>query len=257
LTSDEKKEKMTALHKAAKLGDESALEALLANGADTAALTTKKWNALHFAAAEGNLDCVNKLIEAGIDIDRRSGAMGGGWATPLFLAAKGGHVDVVTALLKKGANPDSAAMFSWTPLHIAVARDNAEVVQVLLDNGAKPNALTDSQESPFHMAAKRGNADILKVLIESKKVDKNGTTNMGATALHLAAEGGHEEAVKYCVHLGIPINAMDRNGRTAADLSNPDFAAKYRSVKDVSGHAACFKYLRSKGGKHAWELKKK
>ena len=63
-------------------------------------------------------------------------------ATPLFAATLKGHAEVVVALLKAGANPNTP--FTWglgmlasaTPLHAATQKGHTEIKALLLKAGA-------------------------------------------------------------------------------------------------------------------------
>lgn len=55
---------------------------------------------LHVAAASGHVACVEALLRAGCSVHLRDY----GGRSPLFLAASGGHVEVVTALRGAGAH---------------------------------------------------------------------------------------------------------------------------------------------------------
>ncbi|NCQ26609.1 MAG: ankyrin repeat domain-containing protein, partial [Armatimonadetes bacterium] len=180
-----------------------------------------------------------------------------GWATALYLAAKGGYVATAQALIDRGANVDPAAMQSWTPLHIAASRGQQEMVACLLAAGANANALTDLGDPALHLAAAEGHAAVVKTLVEVGKVDKCAVNAEGFTALHLAAQNGKFETAKYLLDIGVPINGLNHSGRTATDLSNPEFAKQWRSVRDTSGHKKVYDHLQSRGGKHGWELKAK
>jgi hypothetical protein len=257
LSDEDRRHKVTELHKAAQAGNVSTIRKLLQDGADKAALTDRKWTALHYAAEGGHVEAVCSLIEAGLPVDQRTSAMGGGWATALYLAAKEGHAAAAKALIDRGAGVEAAAMQSWTPLHIAASRGQQEMVACLLTAGANANALTDLGETALHLAAAEGCVAVVKTLVEAGKVDKCAANAEGFTALHLAAQNGRFETAQYLVDIGVPINGLDKTGRTAADLSNPEFAKQWRGVQDTTEHKKVYDHLRSRGGKHGWELKAK
>src|SRR2546423_5776647 len=73
--------------------------------------------------------------------------------TPLHLAADGGHIEVVEALLKAGANPDAWDRWSWTPLHRAAEGGHVRVVEALLKAGANPDAADEWSPTPMHRRA--------------------------------------------------------------------------------------------------------
>ena len=87
----------TALMMAAFKHNKAAVAAMIAKGAQ---VNRKGWTALHFAAAAGDLDIMNMLLEhhAYIDAGSPSGL------TPLMLAAREGMEDAVKLLLEQGAD---------------------------------------------------------------------------------------------------------------------------------------------------------
>ena len=68
--------------------------------------------ALMIAAREGHLDIVTKLIEAGATVDQADKF---GW-TALMFAAENGHLNVVTKLIEAGATVDQASKYGSTAL---------------------------------------------------------------------------------------------------------------------------------------------
>lgn len=70
---------------------------------------TKNASALHFAAAGGNAEIVNYLIEAGLEIDSRISKSDNsyGFATPLHIAVGNKNIDITNLLLEAGANVNS------------------------------------------------------------------------------------------------------------------------------------------------------
>jgi ankyrin repeat protein len=87
----------TALMMAAFKHNKAAVKAMIAKGAQ---VNRKGWTPLHFAAAAGDLDIMNILLEhhAYIDAGSPSGL------TPLMLAAREGMEDAVKLLLEQGAD---------------------------------------------------------------------------------------------------------------------------------------------------------
>ena len=61
-------------------------------------------------------------------------------ATPLHLAAQGGHLAVAEALLAAGADLALATGAGQTPLHKAAFEGHDAVAELLLARGSDPNA---------------------------------------------------------------------------------------------------------------------
>lgn len=87
----------TALMLAAFKVNRPALEALLAKGAE---VNQTGWTALHYAAASGNNDIVQLLLDHFAYIDAESPNK----TTPIMMAARSGHILTVKLLLEEGAD---------------------------------------------------------------------------------------------------------------------------------------------------------
>jgi len=55
-------------------------------------------------------------------------------------AADNGHAEVVNALIKNGAAPNTQDLDGWTALMKAIYRGHTEIVKVLVENGANVNS---------------------------------------------------------------------------------------------------------------------
>jgi ankyrin repeat protein len=114
----------------------------LAQGASVNARERKGQTALMWAAADGHVDVVDALLDAGADFRTplRSGF------TPLFFAVRAGHAKVVFRLLEAGLDinapmrPDQGPGKPTTPLILAVENGHFELAAALLEAGADPNS---------------------------------------------------------------------------------------------------------------------
>uniref|UniRef100_A0A453MP23 Uncharacterized protein n=1 Tax=Aegilops tauschii subsp. strangulata TaxID=200361 RepID=A0A453MP23_AEGTS len=94
---------------------------------------------------------VRRLLNEGMDVNAPAWGPKSPGATPLHLAAQGGHVKIMDELLERGANIDARTKGAcgWTPLHIAAKERNKRVVRFLVENGAfLPPDLNDHRFNP-------------------------------------------------------------------------------------------------------------
>jgi len=92
-------------------------------------------NALHVAAAKGDLQAVQNLLES-LDSDAVNAENATG-ETALFFAAANGHLEIVKLLVSTG-NLNFPNQHDATPLFMAAREGHYEIAQVLLENGADP-----------------------------------------------------------------------------------------------------------------------
>jgi len=84
------------------------------------------------AVSEGRIEIVNEAIYLGADVNKFAGKSE---KTPLILAAKGGHKEVVVALLEVGANANLRGKDGAAPIYYAIKKPDANLVKILVENG--------------------------------------------------------------------------------------------------------------------------
>lgn len=167
--------------------------------------------ALHVAAIKGLDECARILLEANAlpNIHDASGF------TPIVLASRNGHADVVKTLIKGKCNVNKATFrIRATAAHWAASHGHSDCLTLLLKAGANPEARTIHGRTPLMMAARIGHVDTVEELI-SWGADESMVDFEGATALILAAEEGCTECIRRLLREGVDINAQKRNGDTA------------------------------------------
>lgn len=92
--------------------------------------------ALMIASLRGDSGAAVRLLELGAQLNRP------GW-TPLHYAANGGQVALVELYLSRGAKVDARSRGDVTPLMVAARENHTEVVAVLLKAGADRHARSD------------------------------------------------------------------------------------------------------------------
>jgi ankyrin repeat protein len=183
--------------------------------------------------AVSSMDIINALLAAGVDLNpqlnfhrpSRGGNSGrfidpllNTGCTPLLRATMGGDSEVVRALLNKGANPNINDM-GLTPFLVAAGVGpgnrggtglaaqtsaggpvNMELMELLLQHGADLNA------------------QVTGTLTYSMHVSRAPSANEGKTALHVAAETGKTDLVRYLLQKGAKTEITDADGHKAMDL---------------------------------------
>jgi len=84
-------------------------------------------------------------------------------ATPLHLAAKNGHKEIVGVLLSKGADANAKDGNGWTPMHFAAEKGRKEIVVALLAHGGA-NTNNKQCSTPAEYAAREGFKDLAELI---------------------------------------------------------------------------------------------
>ena len=151
--------------------------------------------------------------------------------SPVADAAMRGEIETVRALLKEGADVNTAQGDGMTALHWAAENGDVEMTEMLIYAGGNIHAVTRLGDyTPLHLASKAGKALTAKTLLEAGSDTNAVTTTGGATALHLAASSGVADVVTVLLDHGADVNAReDEWGQTALM-----FAATYNRVAAVN-----------------------
>jgi ankyrin repeat protein len=188
---------MTPLHHAVEMGKPALLGVLLANQADP-----------------------NRQLTSGLPF-RRGDYVGRGaynGATPFWLAARLGDLEMMRALLAAGADPELPSARGVTPLMVAAG-------------------LTQSDS---RMVAETLLLDAVRMLVLECDADIHAVDRGGQTAVHGAANVSGDAIITFLVEQGANPMAADRRGRTPLDVATrtlrprPRTAALLRELADGS-----------------------
>ncbi|RUS24526.1 ankyrin repeat-containing domain protein, partial [Jimgerdemannia flammicorona] len=205
------------LHEAAQRGSFQSVKYLLdskkasPNDVDPTGVT-----ALHYAALQ-NHDVVAKfLIDKGAQVDAFGGELR---ATPLHWAARNGRLSVVHRLIKEGANPTLRDGQGFNALHLSVHSSNAMLVLYFLYLGMDID-VADSvgAHTPLMWAAYQGDSLTVDLLLRHgasvECVDAN-----RLTALHWAVVKGNRGCIKKILEYHGDTNTKEENGKTPGDFA--------------------------------------
>jgi ankyrin repeat protein len=118
-------------------------------------------NALHEEARRGDAAGLHRLIVTQ-DVDLNwADALG---RTALHYAAANGYLEVVEVLLDAGAQVNPSDNDGFTPLHRAVQGAHRDVVRRLMENGADLTARTGAGDLPIDLARENQDSDMVELL---------------------------------------------------------------------------------------------
>jgi len=166
--------------------------------------------ALHWAAHDGDVERLQRLLDGGIEPD--STYEWGYGETPLMVACSRGHVEVVRRLLDGGADFNAADQnVGLTPLHRAAYGGHHDMVGLLCGRGADIEALTRIGDPPIHFAAYSGNVATVKALVDrGARLDVLNT--LGRDAMQHGAQSGGGEIVSLLWERGAECDRRDNGG---------------------------------------------
>jgi ankyrin repeat protein len=152
-------------------------------------------------------------------------------ATPFWRAAYASDVDAMKLLVSYGADPNIPTM---KPVGRPQAGDQARTftdvaaVPPLPPGGPGIPPLVAASGVGYgegfaansHRYAPTGFLPAIKYLVEALHADVNAVDHEGNTPLHCAASRGDTESVLYLVSKGADVMAVNREGKTTADMAN-------------------------------------
>ena len=163
------------------------------------------------AARKGDLARVRALVEGGANIEAKTRYE----TTPLFFAAKNGHLDVVEFLISKGANVNvTDSFYKMSALSVSLDKGGLPMIRALLKAGATGGG------DLLQGAVFSDNREILPFLLEATNPNPAQLTQ----ALQAAARRKDEQAIALLRKAG----AKDLS-ETAVQLA-PEILARYEGT---------------------------
>ncbi|XP_059076250.1 ankyrin repeat-containing protein ITN1-like [Cryptomeria japonica] len=149
----------------------------------------------------------------------------------LFNALVNGTLHEIHSLHKKDPRVLLGVTFQRdTPLHIAAREGHQDIVDwILQEKPSLAGARNKDGNTPLHEAAKCCNSELVDILLQSKKSSAYYSNKFGGTVLIIASKYGHAEAVKVLLRARSYNDASERRQslRVAAYGRYPDKYSDY------------------------------
>jgi len=250
------------LHYAAYRGNAYIVDYLLRHGGDPNTRGNHLSTPLHSAAWGRNQEVVELLLEDGAEVD----AMTDEQETPIMTSTLRGQLETVETFLALSANAHAVDKYGSNLMDLAGASGNKELVELISNAGVKTSY-------PLHLAAGTGDFTSMKSLLESGH-SINEQDSFGATPLLIAVVAGREDMVDYLLEHSADPTIEAKDGYSL--LHGAAFSGKKSLVRKILSYGLDINqrygvdkitpvdvgeegsegliYLRSMGGRSAWEL---
>ena len=203
------------LHIAAEEDKRSIIDFLIAQKVKINQRDASGRTALMYAASEGHVHTVKKLIDAGadisiVDLDGASAKnyaqkensdvvldyLGAEKRPAIHQATLDGLIEKVERMVKKGTDVNSRDSYGRTPLHIAAAENHNIDMEVLFNLGADIDAQDSQGRTPLMYAAADGKDGAVSLLV-ANLADVNIQDVDGMRALEWARNSGNSDLTSF------------------------------------------------------------
>jgi ankyrin repeat protein len=255
--NDESAAKVSALIVAAHSGHPDVAKLLIEKGAEVNAAGAG-YTALHAAVLMDSLDLVQALLAGNADPNAKitrgtpvrrysadnafAAAMVG--ATPYWLAARYGEIEMMRALAAAGADTRVAMPDGTTALIAAVQAGRGVGSGDRREKYLSPVALAEKVDAEDE----RLTAAVATLAIELGS-DVNASNQAGDTALHMAASQSLDGVVQLLVDKGAVVNVKNKRGDTPLSVTVPRGRGNEGTVISIERRQATGALLRTLGAK--------
>lgn len=223
------------------------------NAGNAPATVRKKPSGIHALVKAGDFDAVKRLVKqdpAAVNETRENDQR-----TALHVAAELSNHEIVSYLLKQGADPNREDLDDSTPLHLATKVQSARSVRALRAYGADVNAKDSILKTPLDYATNKTEVSwILRngpdmeatnakgetavehfvknnkpMIVESLLDQGAAAVTHGSTQLHIAAAQGFVDVAKTLIQHGSPVDRY--NGELQTPLHVAAVNARIRVVE--------------------------
>ena len=213
----------TSMYLAAIGGHVDVIKCLIAAGANKNERGCSGETPLNVAVLQGQLNVVKYFVEElKVDVDQEEEDD----ANPLHWAAAEGHVDVIEYLIEAGADKNKKDYNAGTPLQWAAIEGQLEVVKYFVEKlKVDVNQKNEDGETLLHLAvvkrmeenlevAVQGRLDVISYLIDRWGLSVDQQDKKGNTPLHGAVWEGQIDVGKLLVEKGAQLDIANNAGTT-------------------------------------------
>ncbi|KAH7390933.1 ankyrin repeat-containing domain protein [Phaeosphaeria sp. MPI-PUGE-AT-0046c] len=155
-------------------------------GSDTTLAPVKNWTPIYYAVYHQREAALTHFLRTGGSPDDVDGT----GQPPLCIATANGNVEIVKILLDAGANVDATTRAGETALHMAIKNNQTNIFNLLLEAGPELEVhTTDTNETPLHYAASKSGslATIVTLLKLGAKYDSSNSRGQSPAEAALLA----------------------------------------------------------------------
>ena len=174
------------------------------------------FSALCAAAQGGNLAVISMVMEAGVDLDEKSGERS---MPALMFSILSRHEDAALLLLSKGADVNVRDGHRYSVLHYACSDGSPRLVGALLGAGAKLAVKDEFGCTPLLSAVSHKRPDIVAMLVSKDLLDRG---NDREAMMNLTNDGGYSPLTMavYLHHVPIVTTLLDAGA--SVDVAHVD-----------------------------------
>eukprot|EP00457_Paulinella_chromatophora_P010611 gb/GEZN01010719.1/.p1 GENE.gb/GEZN01010719.1/~~gb/GEZN01010719.1/.p1 ORF type:complete len:348 (-),score=67.13 gb/GEZN01010719.1/:52-1095(-) len=171
-------------------------------------------------------------------------------ASPLYVAAQDGHLDVCQYLVAHKAEVNQCNDFGTAPLFMACQNGHLPVAQWLVAVGAEVDHADDDGSTALHIACQNGHLEVVSWLVQQGGADVNKAEEGGWTALHISCQHDNLDLVRWLVEAG-GANIQSASFLSLPSASLPSFQGDPLYTAARLGHLSTVQYLAERGARLA------
>jgi ankyrin repeat protein len=130
--------------------------------------------------------------------------------SPLFAAARNGHVAIVKLLLDNKGGLNATNKYGQTPLWIASKNNQTHCLELLIKCKASFSQRDKDRAAPLWVAAQYGRVKVLELLLK-ERADVNAVDADGCSPIFAAAYAGKEDSVEILLKHGADANLSSKS----------------------------------------------